>query len=334
MTRKVCITAVEGNTGFLIAELLLSNSDFKGKVDAVYGLSLHPSSAKAKEIAKLGAKVVPHKHGRERDVVDTLKQSGCDTLCLIPPTHQEKFDITVELINAARKANVQNVLFISSAGSDLAERDMQPRLREFVDLETLVLSAKGDPKTQLGHSPAVIRAGFYAENLLLYAPQAQHDGMLPIPIGKDHKFAPVALGDVALLAAHVLSGKGKHGFDDRHRGQLMVCTGCTGPMLTTGDELATAASQALGVQMQFEDISEAEAKKVLHHQSQSDASEKQYLLEYYSLVREGKTNYISTTAFVNVTGQSPQHPEDFFKVYAAEFKPDHPNKRQKIANGS
>jgi hypothetical protein len=30
----------------------------------------------------------------------------------------------------------------------------------------------------------------------------------------------------------------------------------TGPLLTTGDELATAASQALGVDMKYENISE------------------------------------------------------------------------------
>jgi hypothetical protein len=55
-----------------------------------------------------------------------------------------------------------------------------------------------------------------------------------------------------LLAAHVLSGKGQHGFDDKHRGQLMVLTG---PMLATGDELAAAASKALDIEMTFEDIS-------------------------------------------------------------------------------
>jgi hypothetical protein len=37
------------------------------------------------------------------------------------------------------------------------------------------------------------------------------------------------------VAAHVLTGKGKHGFDDRHRGQLMVLTGMNvvtyGPVL-------------------------------------------------------------------------------------------------------
>lgn len=27
------------------------------------------------------------------------------------------------------------------------------------------------------------------------------------------------------MAAHVLAGKGKHGFDDRHRGQMMTVTG-------------------------------------------------------------------------------------------------------------
>jgi nucleoside-diphosphate-sugar epimerase len=157
MSRKVCVTAADGNTGFALIELLLTHSDFKKGVDAVVGLTLHPSSAKAKELGKLGANIIAHKHGHEREMVKTLKEAGCDTLCLIPPTHAEKYDIVVELINASKKANVQNVLFISSAGSDLAERDQQPRLREFIDLETLVLSSKGDPNTSLGHSPVVLR---------------------------------------------------------------------------------------------------------------------------------------------------------------------------------
>ena len=37
-------------------------------------------------------------------------------------------------------------------------------------------------------------AGFYAENLLLYSEQARTEGVLPLPIGDMHKFAPVALG--------------------------------------------------------------------------------------------------------------------------------------------
>lgn len=86
--------------------------------------------------------------------------------------------------------------------------------------------------------------------------------------------------------------------------------------------------------MQFEDISEAEARRVLEAQSESDGSEKEYLLEYYSLVREGKTNYISTTAFVNVTGNHPTEPDDFFKMYKDEFKQKQSRKRRKVENSS
>jgi hypothetical protein len=65
-------------------------------------------------------------------------------------------------------------------------------------------------------------------------------------------------------------------------------------------------------------------------QSDSDLSELQYLLEYYSLVREGKTNYISTSAFVNVTGGHPQEPEEFFKVYEESFVEKNEDKKRKM----
>jgi nucleoside-diphosphate-sugar epimerase len=123
MSRNVLITAADGQTGFLIAELLLTNTDFSSKVDSITCLTLHPSSAKAKQLIKLGAKVVPHPPGREREMVKLLKETECDTICSIPPTHKEKVDITMELIDAARKANVTNGVLISSAGCDFAERD-------------------------------------------------------------------------------------------------------------------------------------------------------------------------------------------------------------------
>ncbi|KAH6957595.1 hypothetical protein BKA56DRAFT_200923 [Ilyonectria sp. MPI-CAGE-AT-0026] len=318
MSRKICITAVDGQTGFLIAELILKNENFAGKIDSVVGLTLDPKSDRAQELKDLGATIIPHVVGRVRTVTKALKDTGCDTLCLVPPAHEEKFDICVELAHAAKKANIVNICLISSAGCDYADPQKHPHLREFIDLESLVLEAKGDASTATGCSPCVIRAGFYAENLLLYAPQAKEEGILPLPIGDKHKFAPVALGDVAQVAAHVLTGKGKHGFSDKHRGQMMIVTG---PMLCAGNELATAASTALGTELKFENISEAEARKVLKAQSESDQSEQKYVLEYYRLVREGKTNYIATTAFHDVTGEHPTEPEAFFQMYSAEMRP-------------
>ncbi|KAF7587221.1 hypothetical protein BBP40_007534 [Aspergillus hancockii] len=306
MSRQLCITSVDGHTGFLIAELILTDNNFKKAIGSVTGLALHPDAPFCKELSKLGAKIVPHKPGRLRDMVSSLKEIGADTMCLIPPAHTDKFNITVELIEATKKANIPNVCFLSSAGCDLAERDKQPRLREFIDLEARFMASKGDPSTSTGHSPVVVRSGFYAENLLLYSRQAQEEGVLPLPVGTDHKFAPIALG--VRIFGH-------------------------SPLLTTGDELASAASQALGENLKFEDISEAEAKTVLQAQSESDQSEVQYLLEYYSLVREGKTNYISTTAFHDVTGGHPQEPPEFFKTYAQEFHIKRGHKKRKLSAG-
>ncbi|KAF1738860.1 NAD(P)H azoreductase [Beauveria bassiana] len=324
MTRKICVTAVDGQTGFAIAELLLQHRDFSRKADAVVGLALDAKSDKAQELEAAGAQVVQHKPGRVREMVKVLRSTGCDTICLVPPAHHDKYDICVELVEAAKKAEIANVLLISSAGCDYATAEKQPRLREFIDLETLVLQSKGDASTPTGGSPCVIRAGFYAENLLLYESIVKNESTLPLPIGENHKFAPVALGDIANIAGHVLTGSGKHGFDDRHRGQMMVVTG---PMLCAGEELATSASKVLGADMKFENISEAEAKRILKSQSGIDPSEQQYLLDYYSLVREGKTNYISTTAFHDVTGEHPTEPDDFFTLYKNEMRPKKVAKR-------
>jgi hypothetical protein len=60
-------------------------------------------------------------------------------------------------------------------------------------------------------------------------------------------------------------------------------------------------------------FSRREAKKILTEQSSLNPAELRYLLEYYALVREGKTNYIATTAFHDVTGQHPLEPPEFFK---------------------
>jgi len=157
MSRNVCITAVDGQTGFLIAELLLKDNKFHRQISSITGLALNPSAPNVDMLENLGAKIVPHQPGRVRTMVTTLKKTHCDTICLIPPAHCDRVDITLELVEAAKKAGVSNVLLISSAGCDYADTQKQPRLREFIDIESTVLANKGDPAAPLAHSPCVIR---------------------------------------------------------------------------------------------------------------------------------------------------------------------------------
>jgi hypothetical protein len=193
MSRNICITAVDGNTGSAIVKYILENDSLKKKVGTVTGLALKPNAPHAKELAKLGAKIVQHKPGRIKEMVQLMQSTGADTVCLIPPASEQKMEITQELIEATKRAGIPNVCFISSAGCDLADPNKQPSLRQFIELEALVLSAKGDPETSTGHSPVVIRPGFYAENLLLYTPQMMQEKIIPLPIGGNHKFAPMAM---------------------------------------------------------------------------------------------------------------------------------------------
>jgi len=78
---------------------------------------------------------------------------------IIPPATKDKFKIVEEVVSAAGKLkSVQNVVLLSSAGCDVAERDKQPGLRQFIDMEALVMNAKGETAMgSTGHSPCIIR---------------------------------------------------------------------------------------------------------------------------------------------------------------------------------
>ena len=48
---------------------------------------------------------------------------------------------------------------------------------------------------------------------------------MPIPVGDRHKFTPIVLGDVAQLAAFVVTSEGPHGLADNVRGQVLLAKG-------------------------------------------------------------------------------------------------------------
>ncbi|BGP27091.1 hypothetical protein JCM10295v2_006053 [Rhodotorula toruloides] len=317
--RVVAITAVDGFTGSAVLELLMSDNSYRGKFSKVVGLTFGES--------KEDTKAVLDEYGVETALVDemdedTFKELGVDTLCLIPPARKDKAKLVKQILELGKKSkSVKNLVFLSSAGCDYAERDKQPHLREFIDLEVLAMAPKSDESTgATGHSPCIVRAGFYCENLLLYSKQAQGEGKLPLPVDPHHKFAPVSLGDVALLLAKILTSEGEHGLSDDIRGQMIPLTG---PQMVAGPELAEAASQALGTKMEFQSVKESEAKKILSSEQgeEIDEAEKAYILEYYSLVREGKTNYVAgRPTFKHITGQDLTLPSAFFESYQDSFK--------------
>jgi uncharacterized protein YbjT (DUF2867 family) len=133
--RNICVTAADGQTGSLVADLLLSDR-FAGSYKSLTLLALDPS--KCQEFADKGAKVIKYAPGDVDLLVTNLKQ--VDTLLLVPPAVKDKLKQTEEMILAAKQAKcVNNMVLISSAGCDMAEKSKQPRLREFIEIETLFM---------------------------------------------------------------------------------------------------------------------------------------------------------------------------------------------------
>lgn len=160
MSRNLCITTADGQTGHLIAELVLTDDAFASKLKSVTCLSLHPE--KCEDLKELGAVIVPYKSGNLKALVSSFKDSGADTVLLIPPAHESKVKLAVEMIKATREAGIQNTVLLSSAGADLAERDQQPHLREFIDIEALFMETKGLSDTPAATSPCIIRYAPFA----------------------------------------------------------------------------------------------------------------------------------------------------------------------------
>jgi hypothetical protein len=94
---------VDGQTGYLITELVLTDSNFSKKIDSVTGLSLHQPLLNARNSSTSAPKSLPTSLER--------KETACDTICLVLPAHKDKFDTTLELIEAAKKANVPTSAF-------------------------------------------------------------------------------------------------------------------------------------------------------------------------------------------------------------------------------
>jgi uncharacterized protein YbjT (DUF2867 family) len=309
MSRSICIVAPEGRTGHSITKLLFSNQ-FRPKFKKLFCVTLHPD--KCKDLEEMGAEIITHTHAEPTGFAQSLRNSGADTIFIIPPASTRKLGPERDVFTAVKAAGIKNVVLLSAAGADLAVEKNQPRLRQFATIESEMMHLRHLE----GTSQCIIRAGYYTENLLLYENDMKNSGRLRLPIGYDNSFAPVALGDVVKLAANILVSEGPNCLSDQFRGQLITLTG---PMMCNGVELAAAVSQA-GVNVEFADISDADAQQQLESNTDANPSQKEYLREYYSLVREGKTNYVSTLGFASITGEEPTNPHEFFKKYESAKK--------------
>ena len=125
-----------------------------------------------------------------------------------------------------------------------------------------VVDLSGEPESWWGSVAAAVEAGAvpwthlwpgdFMENALLWAPQVREHGSVREP-WPGAASAPVAMEDIAAVAAEVLLGEG-------HQGRAYTLTG---PQVLTRRELAAALGRALGREVPFVQVRREEAVAVL-----------------------------------------------------------------------
>jgi len=286
----------------------MTHGSYKDKIEAICAVAIEPKACS--DLGKF-AQITSANFNDPKSIAEHMEK--CNIVFLIPPACNEKKKMTSNMIEPTKLAHVKNVVFLSTAGIDMADPQKHPRLREFVELESHLLACACEPK-QCPHRYVIIRAGFYMQNLILYQEQAQNEGTLPIPIGKG-KMAPVNLDDVSRVAALVLA---EGSISDTVTGQLIELSG---PELLTGEQLAQHASKAVDSPIKFANISQDQANQILCCQHPDvDQYEKELLLEFYDLTSQGKLARLTTLAYKALTGEKPSNAETFFKKHAHCFK--------------
>jgi uncharacterized protein YbjT (DUF2867 family) len=295
---KVCITSVDGFTGYEIAKLLATEPGFKDKIQCICATA--EDESEAIDLKDKGVTICKAKSSS--DYAGIFEKA--DTVVLIPPSRKDKAEHAKNLINAASEAKVKNCIVISMAATDMADLKSH-HLCEFQKIEHLVKQANFEHWL-------ILRANFYAQNLLLYKEQIKK-GILPIPIG-DGKFAPSDLVDVAEATTLLLSDPDKM---KEYSGQLLTLTG---PTAMSGQQMAQHMSKIVGKEIKFEDISNNEASKILSHIEMLDESEKLLLLEFYDLVKQHRANFVTAHVFKALVGRNPSPLDDFIQRHKAELK--------------
>jgi hypothetical protein len=155
MSRNLAITSADGQTGHLVAELVLTEP-FRTKIASLVCLAFDTDACS--DLADLGAIVLPHPR---KDVVksltESLKKSSVDTIFVIPPAKENKLALTKQMVEATKAAQVKNVVLLSAAAVEFATQEEHPYLAEFLEIESLMLPSKGETETDAGHSPVIIR---------------------------------------------------------------------------------------------------------------------------------------------------------------------------------
>jgi len=261
------------------------------------------SAAKAEEISSLPkVEIVEGDMARPETLTEVLR--GVDRAMLISSSDPAMLDVQSNFIEAARKAGVEHVVKLSGI---IAELDSPFRFARMHGEIERRLEASGMAFTHL-------RAGEFMPAYFRQVPSIVARGALFLPM-EDAKIAMIDVGDIAEVAATVLTGSG-------HAGKIYPLTG---PEALSMAEVAEKLSAATGKQIQYVNVAPEDAKRAQLAAGMppfiADA-----LAELFAERRKGKEAQVSSI-METIFGRRATRFDEFAMRNAAIFRGEQPAPR-------
>lgn len=253
-------------------------------------------AAKARGILGQGPEIATGDYARPETLEAALE--GTQRLFLLAPDMPgaEKLGLEANAINAAKRAGVEHLVYLSAPSRGAVPEFAFARLHHETERK---IEESGLDWTHL-------RPIAFMSNLLLSLESIKSDNAFYLPTG-DGKVSGIDPADIAAVAVEALTGDG-------HRGRAYTLTG---PEALSHAEQAEQLSAVIGRQIKYVDISEAAAREAMQ-KAGIPPTLVEDLLEYYALVKADERALISPD-FEQVMGRKPRTFATFLEQNAAAF---------------
>lgn len=291
---------VTGATGLNGGEVVRRLSERGVRVRALVRNATTTNASKATDLSRLaGVEIAEGDMSRPDTLVEALRD--VERAMLISSTGPAMGDVQSSFIDAAAQAGVAHVVKLSGIMPELDSPFRFARMHGQVEQH---LEASGMAFTHL-------RAGEFMHAYFRQVPAILNKGAIFLPMA-DARIASIDIGDIAEVAADVLTGSG-------HEGQISPITG---PEALTMAEVATRLSAATGIPIGYVNVAPEDARA-----AQLAAGTPQYLadglFELFAERRKGKEATVSPV-IRNVFGRRPTSFDDFARRHAAVFRGEQP----------
>jgi NAD(P)H dehydrogenase (quinone) len=292
MERKtVLVAGGTGNAGYSALQCLLESSCFNVKA------GIYKKSDRRGLVKELPG--IQSVHEYDASYIDKNMESAfkdVDYAYLVPPRSKNRVSHIENYVKLCKKHSIKFIVLFSMMRP---KQGFSQYSKDYEAMEKCVEKS--------GVQFSIIKSSMHQQSLFLFQPDILK-GSLPLPIGNG-KFAPVNICDVSRMLVKIFCDPVGH---------YRYIYSVTGPELVDGSQMAAIASESLGINVKFLNISSDNCKDLL-----MDSGLEEWLalefVEMFSDIATGKFEIDYHQVSERITGLKALTLSAFFTAHKSRF---------------